>query len=109
MIPKPEKKSMFRPIKDGDDCTDIIVKTLIVMACTGVIGIMLVAFITMFTLPDPDPAEVAWRTYMRLMQEDRQREEQDRLQKKHGDQVIIYEKDRAPYYINKDGKKCRYM
>lgn len=107
MIPRAENKSILRPIKDGDDCTDIIVKTLVVMACAGVIGIMLVAFITMFTFPEPDPAEVAWRTHMRLMQEDAAREKQ--LRKKHGDQVIIYEKDRAPYYINKDGQKCRYM
>lgn len=108
------KKSIFRPIQNDEDCSDIVKATLIAVAIVGMLVISIPAGITLYQESKKNHSASMQRFNEQLKQQEADpawRAEERRLKRKHGEHTVIYEPDREPYYYCGPDKKdkCRFM
>ncbi len=102
-------KSIFREIKDGDDVSDIVFKTIIVLSILVVIAAIISAISTVNQAPVVSLATKYQKTLVQREADPIWRAEQKRLHKKHGNgRTIIYTPDEV-YFYDDHGRKRRFI
>lgn len=102
-------KSIFREIHQGDDVSDIIVRCMASVFGVAVVVMLLLAGWAMYQNRTESGAETYRRELIQREADQEWRKAERNLRKKHGSPGVIYEPGREPYYIDKNGRKCRYI
>lgn len=105
------KKSIFRPIQNDEDCSDIIGRWLVLLAVIVVFYICLMGGWSMYEQATTTSINDHYQWMRQLEADPEWKAEQERRHARHGkDNVIIYEPDREPYYYCGPEKKdkCKF-
>lgn len=102
-------KTLFNPIEDDEDVTEIIVKFFTWVSVSAAFVIVAIAFWSIIKSEQPNQT-AAFTAQMNQQSADEQwRKEHRRLQKKHGYPHVVFEPGKTPYFYDKDGKKCKFI
>lgn len=97
-------------VSESEDDGMILIRYFIGLAIAAAVIMLLVAGWAMYKSAQPVDDQEYREALIRYEADPAWRAEWKRLQKKHGNPgVVIYEPGREPYYINAQGRNCRFM